>query len=310
MILTVTLNAAIDSIWKLENIGSINRVGKDIPLRIAGGKGINVARIINRLGGNVLATGFIGGYTGEFIENKLREEKINHEFVHVKGESRECLTIIDPINKTETVINGAGPKISSLEVEMFKHFFIKIIPKCKVICLSGSLPIGVPADIYEYLISLANKKNVPVILDASNDGLKKGILAKPFMVKPTIKEVEELLHTHNINSEDDIIKAAKYFLDEGAESVVISRGEKGAVMCNNQESWKIVSPKVKVINSVGSGDAFVGGFAVGITTGKSRFDALKWGTAAGAANAEKLIACDITYDRFQELLKEVRLYRL
>ena len=308
MILTVTLNAAVDSTWEVENyiIDSVNRAEKDVPLRIAGGKGINVARVIKRLREDVLATGFVGGDLGEFIKRKLDEEKIEHEFISVKGESRECLIIVDPIKKTETVTNGTGPEISSSEVEKFKDFFLKTIPKCKVICLSGSLPLGVSTDIYSYLIKWANEENVPVILDTSNDALKKGILAKPFMVKPTIKEVEEVLHDHNIESDKDIIKAAKYFLDKGAEVVVISRGKEGAIMCTMEDSWKITPPEVDAVNPVGSGDAFVGGFAVAIARGQSILDAVKLGTATGAANAEKLKAGDIDSDRVQKLLKMVK----
>jgi len=308
MIFTVTLNASVDSIWKIENynIGHINRVEKNVPLNIAGGKGINVARVINKLGGNVLATGFVGGQRGKFIETKLNEEKIKHEFIHVDGESRECLTIIDSIEKTETKINGTGPEISLSEIKKFKDLFLKILPNCTIVCLSGSLPPGVPKDIYKDLITLSNEKNVPVILDASNDGLKKGIIAKPFMVKPTDEEVEEVLQTHNIESDYEIIRAAKYFLDKGAELVIITRGAKSAIMCNHKNSWKIIPPDVKVISSVGSGDAFVGGFASGIAAGNSILDAFKLGIAAGAANAEKLTSGDISYDRVQELLEGVK----
>lgn len=312
MILTVTLNAAVDSTWIVENFttGSINRANKGMPLRVAGGKGINVARVIDRLGEDVLATGFVGGDTGEFIEKKLTEEKINHDFILVEKESRECLIIVDPVKKTETLINGEGPEISSSEVEKFKNLFLKIVPKCKVICLCGSLPHGVPKHIYADLITLANEKKVPVILDTSNDALKEGIIAKPFMVKPTTKEVEEVLPEQNIKSVDGIIKAAKFFLDKGAESAVITRGREGAIVCSEEDLWTIIPPKVEVINSVGSGDAFVGGCAVAIAKGQSILDAVKLGTAAGAANAEKLTAGDITYERVQELLNEIEWHRL
>lgn len=311
MILTVTLNVAVDSTWKVEdfNIGSIMRVKKDVPIRVAGGKGINVARVINRLGEDVLVTGFIGGDMGKYIVKKLKDEKLRHEFVNVNGESRECLIILDTKKKNMTVINGAGPEISSSEVDIFKIFFLNIISQCKVICLSGSLPLGVSKDIYADLITIANEKNVPVILDTSNEALRRGIIARPFMVKPTSKEAEEILH-HNIQSDIDIIEATKYFLENGAKSVIISRGGKNAIVGTNTDLWTIIPPKVKVINPVGSGDAFVGGCAVAIARGLSILDAVKLGTAAGAANAEKLGTGDVTNDRVQELLNEVGWHRL
>lgn len=313
MILTVTLNAAVDSTWIVENFttGSNHRVNKGVPLRVAGGKGINVARVIDRLGEDVLATGFVGGDMGKFIEKKLTEEKINHEFIHVGGESRECLTIVDPVKKNNrgkkpTEINGAGPEISTSEVKMFKNLYLNIVPKCKVICLCGSLPPGVPKDIYAYLIKKANEKKVPVILDASNDALNGGIIAEPFMVKLNTKEVKEVLPDHNVTSDNGIIKAAKTFLEQGAESIVITRGGKGAILCTENDLLKIKPLKVNVINSVGSGDAFAGGCAVAIAQGKSISDAVILGSAAGAANAEKLTAGNISCHRVKELVKELK----
>lgn len=307
VILTVTLNAAVDSTWIVKNFttGSINRANKGMPLRVAGGKGINAARVINRLGEDVLAIGFVGGDMGRFIEKKLTEERIIHEFIHVNEETRECLTIVDPVKKP-TEINGVGPEISTSEIKMFEDLYLNIVPKCKVICLCGSLPPGVPKDIYADLIKKANEKKVPVILDASNDALNRGIIAKPFLVKLNTEEVKEVLPDCDVESDDGIIKAAKFFIDKGAKSAVITRGGEGAIVCTDKDFGKIKPLEVKVINSVGSGDAFVGACAVAIAQGKSIRDAVIWGTAAGAANAEKLTAGDVNRDRVKKLVEELK----
>lgn len=312
MILTVTLNAAIDNIWTIDdfNIGSVFRANKGVPQRVPGGKGINVARVINALRENVLATGFIGGYTGELINKLIKEEKIDQEFIFIKGESRENLIIVDPIKKTETVINGIGPDISPLEIEKFREIILKKILKSEVICLCGSLPPGVPKDFYAYMIMEANKLSIPVILDTSKESLSESIISKPFMIKLNTKEIMEVLPHQIIESDNDIITAAKYFLKKGTESVIITKGAEGAILCTQNEFWKIIPPEVNVLNSVGSGDAFVGGCAVAISKGRSILDAAILGTASGAANAETLIAGDVTYDRIHELINKVVWRRL
>ena len=311
MILTVTLNAALDSTWVIKEFKTnhILRTGENIPVRMAGGKGINVARTINNLGEDVLTSGLIGGTTGKFIEEKLNEEGLKNEFIHVKEESRECLILLDQKNKTETVINGIGPKISFKEAEDFKNFFLKSITKFKVICLSGSLPPGLPENIYADLISMANKKNVPVILDTSAQALIKGIAGKPHMVKPTKYELEEILN-HKIKSNDDILEAGNCFLDKGAESVIVSMGQEGSILFTKEYQLKIAPLDIKVINSVGSGDAFVGGFAVATARGSSLLDAVKFGTATGSANAEVLKAGEVNIERVKELSNNVELYPL
>lgn len=311
MILAVTLNAAIDSTWTIDdfNIGSIFRANNGVPQRVPGGKGINVARVINALRENVLATGLIGGYTGELINKLIKEEKIDQEFIFIKGESRENLIIVDPIKKTETVINGIGPDISPSEKKKFRDIFSKKILKSEVICLCGSLPPGVPKDFYADMIMEANKLNIPVILDTSKESLSESIFSKPLMIKINTNEVMEVLPDHIIESDKDIINAAKYFLEKGTKSIVITKGADGAILCTN-DFWKIIPPDVNVLNSVGSGDAFVGGCAVAISKGQSILDAVILGTASGAANAETLIAGDVTYDRIQELIVKVKWRRL
>jgi len=312
MILTVTLNAAIDNIWTIDdfNIGSIFRANNGVPQRVPGGKGINVARVINALGENVLATGFIGGYTGELINKLIIEEKIDQEFIFVKGESRENLIIVDLIKKTETVINGMGPDISPSEIEKFRDIFLKKILISEVICLCGSLPPGVPKDFYADMIIEANKLNRPVILDTSKEPLSEGIISKPLMIKLNTKEISEVLPDYIIESDNDIINAAKYFLEKGIKSIVITKGAEGAILCTQNDFWKIIPPKVNVLNSVGSGDAFVGGCAVAIAKGRTILDAAILGTASGAGNAETLIAGDVSYDRIQELIDKVEWRRL
>ncbi len=309
MIMTVTLNAAIDSTWKIDDfrMGVIQRAPAKEPVRAAGGKGLNVARIINRLQEDVLATGFVGGHTGELIKSKLEERGIEYQFVYIDGESRECLIFIDPVNRTETVVNGYGPDISQEKINEFLKFFRDLAPQCEIICISGSLPGGVPSDIYAQLITIAHKKHIPVILDASEEALIEGVRAKPFMIKPNIKEVQAVLNNFSLKSDEDIVKAGRHFIKKGVKVAVISGGREGSIVVTDEYAYKIISPRVKTLNTVASGDAFVGGFSVAISKGNSILDAVRLGTAAGAANAENLTACDIDIDRIYELKEEVKI---
>ena len=313
MILTVTLNAAVDSTWRVDNlvVGSINRVGAEEPTRVAGGKGINVARFIHKLGERVLATGFVGGFMGELIKSQLEDEGIDFHFIPLSGESRECLIILNSADGTWTGIYGTGPKVPPSKLDEFKSFFADILSSCKLVCLSGSLPLGVPRDFYADLISLSRKEDIPIILDTSGEALKEGVQAKPFMIKPNLQEFKEIFNlSRGTNSERSVEEKANALVATGLNVVAISKGEEGSIIYSKNKSWRMIPPKIRMTNPVGAGDAFVGGFAVGIVRGQSIRDSAILGTAGGAAKAEVLRVGDITLSRVQELVKEVECHPL
>ena len=159
--------------------------------KIAGGKGINVARVIKLLGGEVTATGFLGGPTGEFMEKQLRKEGLKTNFVSIKESTRSNTTILDPLSGSETHLREPGPRISKKEVDNFKKEFRKLIKKSRFLILSGSLPPGLRDNFYAELITEVKEAGVRTILDTRGKALLKGMKARPFMIKPNRREWEE-----------------------------------------------------------------------------------------------------------------------
>lgn len=282
MLTTVTLNAAVDVTYTVENfaLDQVNRAAekKEIP----GGKGINVARVANTLGCPVQATGFVAGQTGRFIKEKLAEEGISNNFFEIQGESRRCLAIIDPVGNTQTELLESGPEVSQASFAAFQEHLVSITAKSPIVAFSGSLPGGLPADAYAKLIqSLPEKK---VILDTSGAALKEGIGARPFMVKPNEDELETFFG-RPVRDLPEVLAAGEYLLSLGVEVVVISLGARGAVALSGEERYLATPPTLEPVSTVGCGDSLVAGMAVSFLTGKDLADALRLGSACGAANA-------------------------
>ena len=193
MISTVTLNVSIDKAYKIK--GSVES-GKVIRVlecnNTAGGKGLNVSRVISICGEEVLATGFVGGHCGALVEELLENDNIKNQFTHVNSETRSCINILDE-NNISTEFLEKGSYVNKNEIDKFIEDFNKIIDNSNIITISGSVPQGVPTDIYATLIKMIKATNKKVILDASGDLLKEGIKALPTMIKPNSEEMENLL---------------------------------------------------------------------------------------------------------------------
>lgn len=287
MILTVTLNAAVDKTYRVENF-ALDRVHRPSEWRVAaGGKGINVARVFHTLGGNVVATGFLGGHNGRQIRESLLQEGIPAEFVQTQGESRLCIAIVDPIASTQTEINEPGPNIRPEEVAAFRSIFSRLIEEYRFcyIVLSGSLPPGVPVTIYADLIHMARAQNVPCVLDASGEALRHGLEAHPWMVKPNRFELAALCDRESLTS-SEIISFARKLAGTGAEIVAVTLGREGCICAAAGSIWMAKPTPIRFVSAVGSGDAFVGAFVWALEQGGEIPEALRLGVGAGSANAE------------------------
>lgn len=223
MITTVTLNASIDKAYymngSIEN-GKVMRV--DSVKNTAGGKGLNVARVVKLCDEDVLATGLVGGYNGKYLENLLDEDNIRHNFRYIKGETRSCINILDnTYGSTEYLEPGCS--VTKEEIENFLNTFPEIIGQSSLVTMSGSVPQGVPKDIYKHMICIAKKLGKQVILDTSGKLLEQGIEACPTIVKPNRDEMELLFHTE-IKDMEDVILNAKKIRDIGVPYVVVSLG--------------------------------------------------------------------------------------
>jgi 1-phosphofructokinase family hexose kinase len=286
LILTVTLNAAIDRTYRIDGF-SLDVVHRPSACWIvAGGKGINVARVVTRLGGQAFATGFLGGHNGQFIADSLQEEGIPGEFVTVEGESRTCIAAVDHLRKSQTEINEVGPTIRPDELKAFVGLYERLVvglePRFVVLC--GSLPMGVPDATYRMLIEAAHRAGVPCVLDASGQALREGAGAKPWMIKPNSAELEQLCG-RRADTPTDVAELAASVVAGGVEIVVATMGARGCVCVTARDRFWVASPEVPFVSAVGSGDAFVASFLVMMERGATVRESCRYGVAAGADNA-------------------------
>ncbi len=303
MILVVNLNASLDKKYTLNNLekGSIMRA-LDVH-NTPGGKGIHVANVLNILNENHIVTGFLGGKTGEFIENKLKEYNINQDFVKIKGNTRECLAIItDDLVQTE--ILEPGPTVTNEEQKKFLNKYTSLIKDCNMVVASGSIPRNIPKDFYKNLIEIAKNENKKFLLDTSGELLKNGIEAKPFFIKPNKDEIESLTGRKITNSKD-AIKEIKEFHKKGIEFVVISLGEEGSIAGFNGKFYKVTIPNVTAVNTVGSGDSYVAGIALGLQKSLPIEDVLKFASACGTANAVEEETGFVNKNIVEDLLNKI-----
>ncbi|MET1250298.1 1-phosphofructokinase [Sporolactobacillus sp. STCC-11] len=283
MILTLTLNPAIDMNYRLDKLlmDQVNRceqVGKT-----PGGKGLNVTRVLQCADEPVCATGFLGGKTGEFISEELGKRGIRNSFVSIAGNTRHCLAIMHEGNQTE-ILEG-GPTISEEEADAFLRHYEVLLDKADVVTASGSLPKGLKPNFYQKLIERAREKGKPFLLDTSGESLFEGIKARPALIKPNQDELAALIGRPLAN-EEEIIDTVKHLAEEsGIDYVMVSLGKNGVIGCCNGVLYKAVPPKMKTVNPVGSGDSMIAGFAYAISRNEPLERVLAYGVTFGTLNA-------------------------
>lgn len=283
MILVVNLNSSVDKRYEIKDINKGQVMRARTVENTPGGKGLHVANIATILKEDCVATGFLGGKSGEFIEEKIKDYGIKGDFIKIAGETRECLAFItDDLVQTE--ILEPGPEVTEKEQMEFLDKYIDLLKNTTVVVASGSVPKNVPSNFYRKLIEMANCQNKKFLLDTSGDLLKEGIQGRPYFIKPNRDEIEGITG-RKINSIEDAVREIKLFQDKGIKLVVISLGAEGSVAGYEGKFYKVTIPKVEAINPVGSGDSYVGGVAIGIERGYSIEELLKFASACGTANA-------------------------
>lgn len=283
MITTVTLNVAVDKAYVIGELkkGEVMRVEKCT--NTPGGKGLNVAKVAKLCGEDVLATGFVGGHSGAYVEDMLEKINVSNDFVHTKNETRSCINIL-AADGTSTEFLEPGAEVSEAEVKVFLEKFSDIAKKSDVITISGSVPKGVGTDIYGKMIEEARKLGTPVLLDTSGKLLEEGIKSKPTMIKPNSDEIQTLLGI-SIENKEQLIESGKKLQQTGIEYVVISLGAEGALFITQEHVYHGKPAKIKPVNTVGCGDSMVAAFAVGIKRGYSAEEMLKYAVSVSSANA-------------------------
>ncbi len=304
MIYTVTLNPSIDYVIKLNHLnnGSVNRVHEENVY--PGGKGINVSRILKTLGYDNIATGFVSGFTGDFITNSLKELDIKSDFI--KLESGFTRINVKIKSDEETEINGQGPHISE---EKLNELFNKLdkLKEDDILILAGSIPSTLNENLYEVIMDKVKASKAKVVVDATKNLLMNVLKHNPFLIKPNNHELEEIFNV-KLHNEDDIIIYANKLKDMGAKNVLVSRGKDGALLVTEDNKVYLSNvPKGNVINSVGAGDSMVAGFVCGYLNTNSYEEALKLGAASGSATA---FSSDLAEREFiDELVNHINIER-
>ena len=283
MIVTLTINPAIDRILSVDRLAFedrsyINSVGES-----AGGRGINASRVIHCFGGNTRAVLISGGESGKRLEDHLAQIGFRTVLVPVRNEIRTNLTITDKHGLTVN-LNETGPELSKSEVKSVEDAVSDALKDASWLLLCGSLPKGVPQSFYGKLIAMARKKKVKTLLDADREALREGIEQQPTVVTPNQQEAERLLgrtlltRTHNL-------EAAAQIRAMGAESVVLSLGSRGAIGAFPSGMLEAIPPRVDAVCPIGAGDALTAAYTWSCTLKRSQAEALRWGVAAGTATA-------------------------
>ncbi|EPH96821.1 MULTISPECIES: 1-phosphofructokinase [unclassified Enterococcus] len=303
MIYTVTLNPSIDYIVRVDGlkVGDLNRMTED--LKLPGGKGINVSRILERTGTTSTALGFLGGFTGTFISDWLEKEQIKTAFTEIAEDTRINIKLK---SDSETEINGLGPALSDAEIEQLKQS-LSTVTKGDIVVLAGSTPASLRKGFYQELIEIIREKEADFVIDTTGEDLKNALPKQPLLIKPNNHELAELYDT-SFNSIEDILPYGKKLLAEGAQNVLISMAGDGALLFTKDGAYQSNVLKRPLKNSVGAGDSMIAGFIGSFSKNQDPVEAFKWGVACGSATA---FSDDLaSKELIDTLLPEVKITKL
>jgi 6-phosphofructokinase 2 len=305
MIYTITLNPALDrTLW-------IQKVRDDVSNRIleeksfAGGKSVDVSKVLKNLGVDNIALGFVGGFAGRELEGRLLNEGIETDFVRVSGETRTNIIIHETGTGKQLAFNARGPEIKPDELMQFIEQLEKL-PCGDVVAIGGSIPLGVSPEIYRKIISLVKKCQAKVVLDVDGEALRQGIKAHPNVIKPNIHELSELAG-RELKGLDDVVTAARSINQQGVEIVLVSMGAKGILLVSDGQQYLAVPPNVNVESTIGAGDSSVAGFVSGLVQGKDLKQCLIYAVAAGTATTLRQGTALCQKDDFERIVPLVLL---
>lgn len=287
MIYTITLNPALDYIIKLKELVPNEINTSESEYILPGGKGINVSIILKRLEVESVTLGFISGFTGKEIQKLVEKEKIQTDFINLEeGHSRINVKILE--DEKETAINSKGPLVDNKSIEKL-YQKLSNLKENDILVLSGSIPKGIKEDIYEEICEKIKDKNVKIVVDSTKKLLLNTLKYRPFLIKPNHHELGEIFNVQILN-QDQAIEYAKKLQQKGAQNVLVSMGEKGSILLDeNGKSYKKAAISNKnVINTVGAGDSMVAGFLAGYLNYKNHEDALKLGIASASATVNNV----------------------
>lgn len=272
----------------------------------ASGKSINVARVLHTLGEAVIACGFLGGDSGKFIRAHLAAAQIPCEFVTVDPKTRTCVTIMDRSTGETTELVEEAAEVDKPAWAKLRQRVAELLPRAKVLVLSGSLPPGAPQDFYGFCVNRATDCAANAIVDATGEALRRALPARPLVVKPNRAELAKTLDVP-IESDAALRDAVKKLISLGPAWAVVTQGKDGAIVSDGEAFWRVRSPRVEAVNPIGSGDSLAAGLASAISRGQRLPEAARLGIACGAANALTPVAGFVRPDDVAELLERVEL---
>ncbi len=312
MILTVTLNAAIDRTVAVPNFRLGHRHRAVETRTVAGGKGINVARALKLLGRPVIATGFAGGPTGNRLLEQLRSEAVLTDFTRIAAETRINLAVIDPTSGEQTEINERGPAVSPEEVEAFVRRVGYLADGAELCVLAGTLPPGAGDDLYARLVKDLGERGLPVVLDAEGEAMMAGLRAGASIVTPNEREAEELVG-QEFADRDDLIQGLAELVRLGAGEAAITRPDGCVAVIGNgseQRFLEVRTEPLDPVSTVGSGDAFLAGYVAARYDGRETDECLAYGVACGAESTQHFGAGTVDRNQVERLLGEVHVQDL
>ena len=286
MIVTVTLNAAVDRTLLVPNFQVGQRHRASVGFLSAGGKGINVGRALKRLGVPVVCTGLAGGRNGTLLVEELTQEGILNDFVRIRGESRTSTAVLDPTSNVYTEINEWGPEIAEDELDTLREKLAYLTQGAEFVVFAGSLPRGVEADFFAEVVRDAGRRHQLAVVDTDGEPLRVGTAAEPYLVAPNVREAEELVG-HEFVDEEDLAAALDEIAELGARNVLITL-ETGcyALLREDRNEMRLRArvPELEPVSRIGAGDTLLAGFLAARAAGRSFEDAVRSAVATGAAS--------------------------
>ena len=304
MILTVTLNTSIDKLYLMTGIKpeTVMRV-KEVH-NTAGGKGLNVSRVAGKLGEDVAATGFVGGFNGRYLESLVDNPLVRCAFTHVDAETRSCINCWDLSDGKSTEYLEPGAPVTGEDVSRFLADFDRELTGADVVTISGSIPEGAPEEIYSDLISRCRQAGIPVLVDTSGARLISAVKEKPSFIKPNEDEIAQLTG-RSFSGREEAVRALMELHDGGIPYVVLSLGAEGALLACDKGVFHGKPPKITPRNTVGCGDSMVAGFAVGFARHLSMAETFRMALTVSAASALSLFTGDFDPADYDRLYPEV-----
>lgn len=300
MILTVTLNTALDLTYRVPALTphASHRVTQVIER--PGGKGLNVARVLGALGYETVATGFAGGATGATLRDLLATTPVRDELVETAGPTRRTVAVVDTASGDTTQLNEPGPNVTAAEWNAFRTRFTELLDGTRAVALCGSLPPGIHVGAYAELIRLARTAGVPVLLDTSGEPLRRGIAARPDLVKPNAEELAQLTGAREPH------RATRDARRRGAHAVISSLGPEGLLAATPEGLWRAAPPAAVKGNPTGAGDSAVAGLLSGLVDGAPWPDRLIRAVALSAATVLSPVAGEFDATAYEDLLTRVK----